>query len=399
MIFNILFSKNSLFQLFSTIVVSAISFFLTILIARNFSYQEFTLYSYGVSLGSIFLVLYDGGFKQLLLRERSHPSIHLKKFRSTLFDISISNSLLVFLFIFLFFVFTDNPIFYFLIALCFLLLSIIQFISYNLKGMGLFILDSNFLIYSRVLSAVPISILVICGFSKALLVFFVWLLALIIIILSYLFFMHNRQFKFNLSFGLYKFTIPFVLIDFFTAIYFRSDLIMMKHLNLSYVNIANYAASFKIIEIFNIIFFPISILLFRRIRKKIFILSARNYLICILILLFVGFVASYFINIYGRYILNFFFGNSYINSDDYLSILSYALIFIIPNMFLTQLTLALNCEWFYVLVTFFIAAFNLLFNFLYLPSYGPIAASYISISTEIFIFLLLSLFISSKIKK
>jgi len=397
---------NYFYQLISSVGVGAISFALSLLIARQVGASLFGEYSTALAIGSILAIGFDGGMRNLLTRERTRASEYLSKFHQALPHIAMGHCLLVALIasIICFINFADHLYLGLGIIWCSWAAVITQYASAMLRGDGFLKADSQWQLKQRGLTATLIAIAVLLGYLEAWQLLLTWAVGALC---ANLFFKEGFRFKpflkplISLKLKLYRALLPLLWIDLATTIYFRSDLIMLRSFNVPDGDIGQYAAAFRLIEAAILVASPISIIIFRKVRllHEEHILQ-KNYIIkSLLISALFGLLGFTLIEWVANPLVKLTYGAQYAQAAALLSILGLMIVLLIPNTVLTQTALALNLEKSYALVATLAAICNISLNYIYIPEYGAVAAAYSSIATELILLVGLFIAISHKIKQ
>lgn len=396
---------NYFFQIISSIGVGAISFALSLFIARQVGDSHFGQYSTALAIGSILAVSFDGGMRNLLTRERIKVSEHLAKLYKALPNIAMSYSLFAaILASVICLIAYPNQIYLGLgIIWCFWGTVITQFGSAMLRGDGLLKTDSLWQLKQRAFTAFLIVITVLLGYFEAWQLLLTWAVGALC---ANIFLKEGFWFKpffkplFLLELKLYRTLLPLLWIDLATTIYFRSDLIMLRSLNVSDSDIGQYSAAYRLIEVAILVASPISIIIFRGVRllheER---LLQTNYIIqSLLISAFFGLLGLAVLQWVASPLVQVTYGGQYTQAATLIPILSWMIVLLIPNTVLTQTALALNLEKSYAITATLAAIGNLSLNFILIPDYGTVAAAYSSIAAELILLIGLSIAIFEKIK-
>ena len=284
---------------------------------------------------------------------------------------------------------------------CFFGIVLVQFVSASLRGAGRWRLDASWQMGLRTLSAALVLAMIFLGFAQAWVVLSAWACASFFAFL--LFNSPLRTFP-DLSFRpeVYKVAIPLVLIDFATAIYFRSDILVLGWLGVESNKIGQYAASYRFFEAVIIAANPVGLLLFRRVR--LFKGNALEFKQGLQSAVFFAAVLGVFLALglgfISEQLVALSYGTRYPESAQLLSILAWALVFVLPNALLTQAALALDLDSLYLRAACIAAFTNLALNYLLVPDYGARASAFSSVATEcvLFIFLAYSVFKEIQVK-
>ena len=394
---------NYLHQLASSIGVGAISFALSLFIARQVGASNFGQYSTALAIGSILAIGLDGGMRSLLTRERTRTSKHLEHLHEILPNMAMGYSLIaaVLASITCLVAFPEQRIQGLGIIWCFWGAVITQYASAILRGDGHLKSDSHWQLKQRTLTAILMVTAVYLGCIEAWQLLFTWAAGSIG---ANLFFKEgfrfNPTFKPLLSLGLYRTLLPLLWIDLATTIYFRSDLIMLRSFKVSDDDIGQYAAAYRLIEASILVASPISIIIFRKVRllNEERPLQTSYIIKSLLISALFGLMGLALIVLTAIPLVHLTYGAQYTHAATLLPILGWMIVVLIPNTILTQVALALNLEKSYALTATVAAIGNLIFNFIFIPQYGTIATAYTSIATELILMigLLFSIFTTRK---
>lgn len=376
--------KAALIQILSTAYVGLISFVLTIFLARVFGPVDFGRYQFALTVGSLFALLQDGGFRSLLFRETAacSPGIDLNR----LYAVAFFHLLFV----------TALGIFFsllggsFLLALALVFFGLLvgsQWLSAYFKGRGSFYLEALWNSLFRTSTAL---VIYFCAQKASFSPKTAFEAAIAGALLAYLFLPFYKipfepllkYFSFKAFFFLYKLTLSFLLIDLFTQIYFRADIIMLKMLA-NYKAAGLYAAAYRLLEGVILAFTPIIYILAQRLRQKwtqieAFKLLFLKALICILL------VASMlsFLGYWGRDLILVLYGKNFKGTPEIFVWLLGALFFVLPNYLLTQTAIVLNQERFYAINCAILALVNISLNLWFIPRFGAKGAAMTTLITE-----------------
>ncbi len=396
---------NYFYQLTSSVGVGAISFALSLFIARQVGASNFGYYSTALAIGSILVIGFDGGLRNLLMREFTRASGHLAKYHADLPRIAMGHTLVAaILASTICFIFFPNQLYLGLgLIWCFWGVAITQYASAILRGKGDIKTDSLWQFKQRTLTAILMTATILLGYLEAWQLLLSWAIGALF---ANFFFKEGFWFKplfkplLSLELKLYHTLLPLVWIDLATTIYFRSDLILLRSLKISDSDIGQYAAAHRLIEVAILVASPISIIIFRKIRLlHEDRLLQTNYIIrSLLIGALFGLLGLALLKWLANPLVELTYGEQYVQAAELLPILGWMIVLLIPNTVLTQTALALNLEKSYALTATLSAIGNLSLNFAFIPQYGTVAAAYSSIAAEIILLVGLSFTIFQKIK-
>lgn len=385
-------TKRLIYIYLTLFYVGSVSFLLNIFIARSISPEKFVDYSYGVSCGLLMLLMFDFGIKTLLQREIGKIQSNFSM--NVLMSFTMSHFVFFLLSLFVLFIFFKN-IFFFSIGICFLLISFVNFISSINKGKSDYRSDFFWQIITRTVSAILIFLVIYLNYETPLSIFLAWAFGLLISILickKYLFFSFCSFQKLFLKqkkrLYFYKLAYIFFLIDLFTFLYFRSDIIFLKNFKVENLQIATYALCFRFVEILNFAAYPFLLFFINHYKQfKLQTLDEINKLIIIIFLaFFIGCLFTIFFATYSFEILSLIYGRNYGHSSQILKHLSLIFIFILPNSFLSLFFIAQNNEMNYLRAAILASIVNISINICFIRFFGVMASVYGAIFSELALF-------------
>lgn len=392
---------NYFYQISSSVGVGAISFFLSLFIARQVGASHFGQYSIALAIGSILAIAFDGGLRSLLMRECTRASEHLKEYHQSFPKIAMGHSLMAAILasVICFIAFENELNLGLAIIWCFWGSVITQYASGILRGKGNLKADSLWLLKQRALTAILIAIAILLGHFEAWKLMLTWAIGALC---ANLFFKEGFRFKpvLSLDLKLYRTLLPLLWIELATTIYFRSDLVILRSLAVSDNDIGQYAAAYRLIEAAILVASPMSIIVFRKVRllHEGRLLQTRYIIQSLSISLLFGTIGAAFIKLLAIPLVEVAYGEQYAHAAILLPILGWMIALLIPNLVLTQVALALNLENSYALTATLAAIGNLSLNFAFIPQFGTVAAAYTSIATELILLIGLSISIFRKLK-
>jgi O-antigen/teichoic acid export membrane protein len=336
------------------------------------------------------------------MRERTRPSPHLTHLLDQLPSIALGHALIVTLAFSLIAItlFTEKMALALAIVWCFFGIVLTQYISAILRGEGRFTLDAGWQMGHRTVSAVFIVLAIILGFHSPWHILAAWALGAITANLLFPFGLKCRP-SFTFRPGLYKVVLPLLWIDLATAIYFRSDMMMLQWLGVPQEQIGQYAAGYRLIEAVILLANPVGILLFRHIRllnedrRALGQHIPRSTALAAIL----GVAGAAIIAGFAEPIVALTYGSNYTETASLLAILAWSLAFVLPNAFLTQAALALNLERPYVWAASIAAVCNVALNFVFIVRYGAQAAAWVTIVTEAVLFAILAFVMHRNLKR
>ncbi|MFQ5451510.1 MAG: oligosaccharide flippase family protein [Nitrospinaceae bacterium] len=382
-------------QWLATLYAAVVSMLLTFLLGRVFGPETFGRYSYIITIASLFAILQDGGFRTLLFRELTSPSLPTAV--EKLFPIALGHVLAVtgFGVLIVTVLPLPDPVPTGLAVLAFGLGTVTRFISSHLRGQGKFSREAGWSVLVRTITAVGI-LASLYGFSPKV----EWVLAGWVsgYLLSLVFQPYCPLGKISLvkpDPRIYKSLTALVIIDIATLIYFKIDIVMLRHLGPSLQQVGFYAADSRILEGIIFLLLPFANVFFREMRLRSKdpprLVRFTNRLIgaaCLTALIIVpaGLIL-------GEGVLVLCFGEDYRAAAELLHWLFLALAFMIPNLVLTQGALAIDRENYYAAGACAAALLNITLNLFLIPALGAKGAALGTLITEGF----LSIFIAAGI--
>jgi len=380
-------------QSLATVYVAAASFFLTFILARVLGPELFGTYSYLVTLGSLFGLLQDGGFRMLIVRELTRHSFHLERVK--LFSMSLGHVLVV----------TglgaggaiilpmeNGPLMSLVIVAFGFGLVCIQISSF-LKGEGRFRTEA--LWQSAVRTSTLVCVLVaLYLFPPRLEYVFLGVMVGYVFALLIQRYRTLGNFRFDhLNLVIYRAVLPFMIIDLATLVYFKIDIVMLRHFLGEVEQVGYYAGASRVLEGILLLFAPVSSILFRELRlsshdrDRYSLLSRRWTSLALALAVPISGMGAFF----ASPIMVFCFGQKFIPGHVILAWLLLALVFMVPNIVLTQAALAANQEKRYAWGASAGAMLNIVLNFILIPLYGALGAVIGTLVTEGFLFLFIGI--------
>jgi len=376
-------------QWLATVYVAGFSILLTFFLGRLFGPETFGKYSYIVTLASLFAILQDGGFRTLLFREIASPSLRLKT--EKLFPLALGHTMTVTvlgLLIVALFPFQD-PITLMLSIVVFSLGTIANFISAGLKGQGEFQREAWWRVIVRSLTGMGVFACIFLFSPRVEWVFTGWIAGILLsLVLQKAYSLREFQIP-RPNPQIYRSIAALVTIDIATLIYFKIDIVMLRHIGGALHQVGFYAAACRILEGIIFIFFPFANVLFRNLRL-IADQPARFIRLTNKLILLSGLASAVIVPlgmIFGDDIVVLCFGSRFEPGADVMYWLSVALVFMIPNLVLTQGSLAINQENHYAVGACLSALLNVGLNFYLIPLYGAKGAAMGTVFTEAFLLL------------
>ena len=250
--------------------VGAISFLLSVAIARRFGPEAFGVYAQAVSLGAFLVILIDGGFGKLLMRETVRESSALIGQGKDLHAFAFGHAFLVMAILALLVVLNPLSLHWptLLAAVGAFGVAVLgQFSLAILRGRGRLMRDALWQMLGRLLTAICMALALYWGASapwEVLGAQFLGGLLFVLILMRRGWIMPI----FRVPRQIYATLVPLVWVDLATVVYFRSDMLLFKFADVAKADVGAYGVAFRLIEAFLLLASPVSLLLFRRFRQN-----------------------------------------------------------------------------------------------------------------------------------
>lgn len=377
-------------QWLAAFYVAAVSMLVVFTLGRLLGPEGFGVYSYILSAAAIYGIVLDGGYRTLLFREGVSESPEIFGGREHVLAVGLGHVLLATAIGFLLILFVPVPYRGGILAAlaCFALITISGLVSAELKGEGRFQAEAGWQTMVRTMTALLVVVAVsLLPTTPA--VFIAWglgtALALALPVARRVW---QRRPSFNFHPGILRACLAFVLIDAATAIYFRSDIIMLAHLGSGEAAVGNYAAAYRLLEGVVLLAMPVAHIAFRGLRLQ---WENRDVFSRRLGLLVVGMAAASLVIAaagfaFGPLLIRVTFGQGYDEAGALLGWLLCALFFVLPNFILTQGAIALNREGSYAIAAVAAAGLNVGLNIWLIPEHGALGAAWATLATEALLF-------------
>lgn len=363
------------------------SFGLSILVARTLGPDLFGVYAVALSLGALVAILIDGGFSKLLQREGARGSAALVQVRAALPALAYGHAMsaIFALSVLAVVLFPQNKMTSLITVWCFGAAVLNQYGLAILRGDGRLVRDAAWQIGNRTLSAVCMAAAVLfLGASLPWHVLMAQFVGTAAFGLFVTLFLRVRP-RFVVPSTVYRAVLPLVWLDLASAVYFRSDMVLLELLHAPSIEVGRYGVAYRLVEALILLASPIGLILFRHFRQG----SEMPVRIVKQMLLppmawatLVGSALALLMWFCSDTIVSLAYGQSYQGTGTLLAILGCSLIFILPNGILNQAALALGLErWFAVSATI-TALTNVVGNLLFIPVYGAMASAWMTVLTE-----------------
>ena len=261
--------------------------------------------------------------------------------------------------------------------------TLANFYSAHLKGMGSFDAEAGWQIGSRSASALVIVVALLAWPSVAG-IFLAWALGLLLWLAGKAGWLRQQRPVVGYDWLQYKPVLALLTIDVATTVYFRTDVLLLKYLDVEPAEIGRYSLAYKVLEGITLMAAPVAQIFFREMRLSW--LSGQH--LAGRAAVFMGTSALFAVLLtaasamWGEGFSVMVMGESYRGMAGILPWLMLSLCFILPNAFLTQLALASEREWSYAGAAIGAAIVNVGLNLWLIPAHGVMAAAWATIVTE-----------------
>ena len=402
--------KNTLWSGIGEIINKGLQFLLIIILARYLGTNEFGKFSFISSFIPLFLIITDFGLHFISVREISRNLEQTKKYLSNIFTIKLILAFLAFLSIFIISQFLNKTseikILIYIYGLYVILWSFCEFFYTIFKAWEKFKYEAlvKTIHISILFTLIILSILNHKDLKEIILVYLLTISLTFIILIGIIV---AKFTKFNLCFDaplwkhILKESWPLALSSVFTIIYYRIDTTMVSLMKTDQ-DTAWYFAPYNLV--FGLAFIPLFMMhsfypkmsqIFHNAKNELKIFYHKIMVLIggigILMLIGVYFLADK--------IILLIYGSQYTPSILALKILVVAVFFsYFSHVFLFTLT-AMNKQKIYTYVTAIGCIFNLIANFIFIPKYSFIGASWTTVSTEFLTGFLLLIFVGKLLNK
>jgi O-antigen/teichoic acid export membrane protein len=186
---------------------------------------------------------------------------------------------------------------------------------------------------------------------------------------------------------IYAIVVPLIWLDLATVIYFRSDMLLFKLIDVPRADVGAYGVAFRLIEAFLLLASPVSLVLFRSFRLNANTPLEQINLVRIVRLailaggvgLLIFLLALPTADVFFRLV----FGEEFAAAGSLFKVLCLMLVFALANGVLGQGVFALGLDRQYVWTATVAAVFNVGGNLLLMSAYGVWAAAWMTVATEV----------------
>lgn len=400
--------NNTIWSGIGEIINKGLQFLMIIILARYLNAAEFGKFSFIFSFVPLFLIITDFGLHFISVREIAKNLEETKKYLSNIFTIKIILAFLTILTIFVTTQFLNKTAeiknLVYVYGLYVILWSFCEFFYTIFKAWEKFKYEALVKIFRSLIlfGAVILLIFNHYGIKEIIWAHLLTVIIAFIVVIAATF----KLIKFSLSFDwplwkyLFKESWPLALSSVFAIIYYRIDTTMISLMKTDQ-DVAWYFAPYNLV--FGLIFVPQFIMqsfypkmsqIWRSAKKELKVFYYKIMFI-LGVLASLMLIAVYFL---AEKIILLLYGAQYVPSVLALKILVLAVFFsYFSHVFMFTLT-AMNKQKIYTYVTALGCIFNLITNFIFIPKYSFIGASWTTVATEFLTGLLLLIFVAKSLK-
>jgi O-antigen/teichoic acid export membrane protein len=382
-------------QWMATALVGAATLILQIVMARQLGPFTFGLYGTVAAIGSILVIVQDGGFRSLLYREATHQTAGFPP-NQTLLSYALGWNLaatVVALLLCGAAATTDATLSLTLAIVIVANLGRVTTINISslMRAAGRFVDEARWQVTSRLLTA--LSMIAVAFMTGNLIkVLIAGAIAQFILLTLPMARLGLSTPRFTIRKIVLRTCVTLVAVDLVTALYFRSDVLILAAFGYARDDIGVYVAMTRSVEA--VVFFsaPVAVMFFRSARlvasdtkllaRRIWLLTALFEVPLVAVL---ALCASY-----GDYLIELVYGQAYRSGNAYLPWLIAACFAVVPNALLGQALLARNREGYFLAATVGALIVNLVANFTLVPSRGVFGAAQSTVATEYSLLVLLT---------
>ncbi len=395
-------TKNTSWLLFSDILTKALSFFLTILIARYLGVSDFGVYGFVLAFVGLFAFLPDFGLSTLLNREVAYDKDQAKKYLENFIVVKLIIGLFTFLIIAVIINSIDKPVN--VVNLVYLGVVFILLDSYALFFRAVFRAFEK-MEYEGIVRIVRNICLLSLGIFAiyqnlgifGIIVAFVLSTALELILSLYLITKYFTKFTINLDskfcFNCLKSASFFLISSVLMTLYFKIDITMLSILA-DDQKVGLYNSAYYFVILMNIIpsvFLPSIFPIFSKKHEDLSYIK-KLYTRALAILVLVSVVMTLILLIFSKDIITLFYGNEYSSAVESFRILVVAGGIIIFDRIGIDLLNAIKKQKVNTFIMGICAFLNVILNLFLIPVYYETGAAIATLITEIFLLVLLMIF-------
>lgn len=398
-----IYISNIIWLVIDKILRLSIGIILSVFMARVLGPQEFGKYSYIIAIAFFLGPIANVGFGGLIIKHLTYETISKEKILGTSFVLQLILSLLSILGLSVYYVFFDNKIevLYAVILSTSFLFQTSNIIKYYFES----IVKAKYFIIVENGAFVLTSVFRLCAlyFYNTFNIFIFILLLEPIFIFFGLIYVYNNKKKnkicdwkidLDLTYNLFKKSIPFIISGFSIMVYMKTDLIIINKL-LGSASSGLYSVALRLSEVYYTI--PLILMstfspLLNSSKKDghhFFLIKLQKlmYLVILISILIITFTM-----LFSDDLIYFLYGNNYAESSSVLKIHIWTGLFVFIGIISGQWFLLENLQWLVLFKTIFGAILNIILNFLFIPEHGITGAALATLISQFFSVILLDWF-------
>lgn len=389
-------AKNTTLLFVSQLINYILFFFAFIYLARYLGAEEFGVISYALALCGILIIFCELGFSTLIVREVSRNKSLANKYSSNISLLKIFLSLFTFtLFILIVYIEKYPPNIadtIYLIGLYYIMLTFSNvynsiFQAYEkMEFISIATIINSIILFSGVLIAISYQVNIVI-FA------FIFFISNLIVLLYYLMItswkLYIPKLEFDWSFWTYliKESLPFAMTSIFGVVAFQVDQVFLSLLS-GNAAVGYYSVAYRLMQALMFIpsVYTISILpVFSRLhissRKSLKFGYSKSFKY----LTILGLPIAVGVTLLSKDIIILLYDSGFTPSIIVLQIVIWAIPIIFLNFLLSSTIASINKQHDTVKIIFFSMILNVILNLIFIPTYSYIAASIITVITELFV--------------
>ncbi len=399
-------AKNTTYLLISTLINYSIGFFTLILTARYLGVEGFGILSLAFAITSIFGIFIDFGLGTLTVREVARDKSLSNKYLTNVVAIKLLLSLLIFFLIASVTTLIGYPqnevnvIYLITISMIigtfngtftsiFIAHEKVEYQSFSTLINGILIFIGVLIVIHLKLDIISFaSIYIICNTAA---------LLYCIIIYAWKFFWPKFEINLNFWKALLKESWPFAITNVFATIYYYIDSVLLSILVNTEV-VGWYNAAYRLIlvllfipVILNTVLFPIMSKRYIESKDSLNLIYQKYFKYMMVIAIPIGIGTT----VLANKIIILIYGTNYANSVIALQILVWSSVIIFMTSAFSRLLEASNNQLVLTKIAALCAVLNVILNIIFIPKFSYIAASIITVITELFALILCFITVSS----
>lgn len=379
--------KSGLLPVLANFLSAALSFVLTISLARNLSPAEFGIMSAWLSFAAIITLFMNLGSIQFIFNHIVINKVNDTSECDHLVGSALSNSLVVFVIFEMISIITNSS---YLAATAFLSFGIyVTQLESNLYRARDQVYKNLSCIVTNRLVIVLASIISVLFLPYAISSLFVW--AASSVLNSFKFILKNFSFAVGSNLQILS-QIPFLfLIELTSVVYIRSNYLIFDYYNIPYESVASYSAAYKIVEACVFLILPIANSLLIEFSKTTNFENYSKFVTnAIRIALLMGCLIAVIFYEYADSMIILLFGDKYIAASSYLLYFGVYFIFYLPKIPLIQHNYIFNKARLIFFISFISMLVFLVINILCINRFGVMSSVFAFVASE---FLSLGMFL------